>query len=261
MAGALEQRIRYLATTGVRRKVRDLVVRPADPAGAGRFEAREDLARRYLAGDGIEIGPYTWPLRMPPNARARYVDRLDRARLIATYRDELATANLDVGSIPETDVIDDAATLATFADASVDFVVANHVLEHFEDPVGGLKTFARVLRPGGVLFLTLPDGRHSFDAARPRTTVEHVLRDHREGAAVSRREHYEEWARFIEGAGPDEIEARAAAFEREDARHHFHVWALEDFLELLRAAALPLDLEAGQVNGEEFIVVLRRRAG
>lgn len=257
---ALQQRLRYIATTGARRRVRDLVIRPSPPTREGRFERREDIARHYLKGDGIEIGASTWPLRMPPGARARIVDRLDRRGLIDAYGEDFAVANLDTGSVPETDVIDDASTLGTFPDASVDFVAANHVLEHMEDPLATLETFARVLRPGGIAFIALPDGRHSFDAQRPRTTVEHLLRDHREGPETSRREHYEEWARYIEGVPPERIAERADAFAREDARHHFHVWELDDFLALLRAAGLPLRLELGQNNGEEFVVVLSRTA-
>jgi predicted SAM-dependent methyltransferase len=252
--GRLSQRLRYIATTGLRRRVRDRVV---GVGPAERFVVREDLARRYLRGDGIEIGAETWPMRLPPGARVRYVDRLSRADYIAEYGDAIRASDRDPYAMPETDVIDDAGTLATLADGSVDFVVANHVLEHLEDPIAALENFLRVLRPGGVLFLTLPDARHSFDARRERTTVEHLLRDHREGPQVSRREHYEEWAAVIEGASGPAVAERVAAFEREDARHHFHVWELDDFLALLRALELPCVLEAALVNDTEFAVVLR----
>jgi predicted SAM-dependent methyltransferase len=61
-----------------------------------------------------------------------------------------------------------------------------HVVEHLEDPIGALKHMLRVTRPGGIVLLTLPDGRHRFDARRARTTVEHLLRDHEEGPHASR---------------------------------------------------------------------------
>src|ERR1700748_3538530 len=44
---------------------------------------REDLARRYLRGRGLEIGALTTPLRLPPGVSARYVDRLPRDELVA----------------------------------------------------------------------------------------------------------------------------------------------------------------------------------
>jgi ubiquinone/menaquinone biosynthesis C-methylase UbiE len=45
-------------------------------------------------------------------------------------------------------VVDDGARLASFADGSLDFVVANHMLEHAEDPIAALKHQLRVLKPG-----------------------------------------------------------------------------------------------------------------
>jgi SAM-dependent methyltransferase len=122
-------------------------------------------------------------------------DYLDGAVLRATYDDTLREGR----SLVVPDVVDDGTRLASFANASLDFVVANHMLEHVEDPIVALQHQLRVLRPGGVLYLTLPDARETFDAPRKRTTVEHLLRDHHEGPQVSRREHYEECARLIEG--------------------------------------------------------------
>ena len=218
------------------------------------FVAREDLARRYLSGEGIEIGPMTTPLRVPPDVTVRYVDRLKRADLL---RVEGQYSFNDLSLIPEIDVVDDAGSLATFADDSVDFVVASHVVEHLEDPLTALKNMLRVTRPGGVVLLTLPDARHHFDAARPRTSVEHVLRDHEEGPHVSRREHYEEWARLIERFDEDDVEQRVAEFAADDARHHFHVWELEGFLRLILAAGLPCEIIHAQTYLTEFAVVLR----
>lgn len=42
-------------------------------------------------------------------------------------------------------------------DASVDAVVAFHVLEHLPDPRGALQTLARVLAPGGQAWIEVPD--------------------------------------------------------------------------------------------------------
>ena len=247
------KRLRYIATTGLRRRLRDIVMRSRQH---DRFVVREDVARRYLAGDGIEIGPLFWPLRLPPGARARTVDLQTREELVTAH----AGGQVDVGSIPRVDIVDDAESLATLADTSVDFLVANHVLEHIEDPIAALGHWLRVLRPGGMLFLTLPDAVTGFDSPRQRTTVEHLLRDHRDGPAVSRQGHYEEWARLIEGQPEEHVVARAAEFATEDARHHFHVWELAGFIEFVRATGLPCELEFAQRSVKEFIVVLRKPA-
>ena len=248
VAAGLQQRTRGARwARAARLRLRD-VIRSQPPT----WEAtRDDLAFRYLKGEGIEIGALYRPQRVPPAAHVRFVDHADFEGLQRIYPSH------DWVQAPH--VVDEAETLATFEDESLDFVIANHVLEHVEDPVAALGAFLRVLRPGGIVFLTLPDPRHSFDGRRARTTVEHVLRDHREGPETSRREHYEEWAHIVEGL-PDEraIEQRVEEFAREGTRNHFHVWELKTFLELLFALDLPVTIEATQVTEPEFAVVLRK---
>lgn len=240
---------RALVASRPYRRLRDLLL------GAHRDNievAREDLARRWVRGEGIEIGPLARPLHLPRGARARYVDRADRATLLAEE---------DVGdpaAVPEVDVVDDAQRLAAFADASLDFVIAAHVLEHLQDPVGALERLAAVLRPGGIALITLPDARRSFDAPRERTTVAHLLRDHEEGPHVSREQHYAEWATLIEGRTGADVGARVAEYASTDAHHHFHVWEMADFVALMHALPLPFQLVEARACGEEFSVVLCR---
>jgi predicted SAM-dependent methyltransferase len=235
----------------IRQRVRDVLVSGEDSQAT----FREDLARRYVRGDGIEIGPLQHPLRLPPGARVRYVDVMSREQLLATHPSAVYG---DPRWVVEPDVIDDCERLGTFADGSLDFVIANHVLEHTEDPIGALENLVRVLRPTGVLFLALPDARYTFDAWRERTTIEHLLRDHNQGPEGSRFEHYREWA-HIDCLPEEKIPERVAELAREAARHHFHVWELDGFLELLRALDLPVSLELAQAHLDAFVVILRRQ--
>jgi SAM-dependent methyltransferase len=215
---------------------------------------RGGVARRFLRGDGIEIGALHRPMRVPRSARVRYVDVMSRQELLAIHSGPLY---VNPSWVREPDVVDDGERLASFADASVDFVIANHMLEHAEDPIGALGNFARVLRPGGVMFIALPDARRTFDALRERTSVEHLLRDHSLGPGVSRAMHYREWA-FVECLPQELVAERVACFEREKARHHFHVWELDGFLDLSRAISLPVSLEFAATHSNEFVTVFRR---
>jgi SAM-dependent methyltransferase len=241
----------YVSRRG-QREARDIVLRhgASDPK-----TLREDVALRYLKGDGIEIGALDFPLRLPREARVRYVDYLNGAGLREAYSHTLREGRPLV--TPE--VVDDGARLASFADASLDFVVANHMLEHVEDPIAALEHQLRVLRPGGILYLTLPDARSSFDSPRERTTVEHLLRDHHDGPEVSRSEHYEECARLIEGHSGENLTKRVQEIETEGLRPHFHVWEPVTFAGFLAALDLPFSLKLVQASLGEFLVVLRKQ--
>ena len=131
---------------------------------------RDLCADRYLSGNGIEIGALWCPQSLA-GAAARYVDLFPTGELRSRYRE------LDGRDLAEVDVVDDGAVLSTFADGSVDFVIANQFLEHTEDPLAVLATFARVLRPGGILMVSVPEPRYGPEVTRPTTTVEHVEHD------------------------------------------------------------------------------------
>jgi predicted SAM-dependent methyltransferase len=229
---------------------RRLLYRTVDPTTRN----RRKIAGRYLGGEGIEIGALHNPLDVPKTARVRYVDHLPVEKLRQHYP-ELANAPL-----VDVDILDDGERLATIADASQDFVIANHFLEHCEDPLGALDNMIRVLRPGGVLYLAVPDKRFTFDVARPVTPTDHVLRDHREGPEHSRRGHYEEWARLVDKAA--EPEAHASALLERGYSIHFHAWTQWELLEVVKTAAqelkLNFDIELMLKNRHEVVFVLRR---
>jgi SAM-dependent methyltransferase len=138
----------------------------------GLEETRRYLALRYLPADGcgIEIGAMHYPLPLPFGARARYVDHhtVDELRRLRTdTNDEIVGIN----------ILADGFSLGCIANASQDFVIANHVLEHTTDTLGTLENWLRVLRSGGILFVAVPIGARCFDRGRAVTTTEHFLED------------------------------------------------------------------------------------
>jgi SAM-dependent methyltransferase len=212
------------------------------------------LARRYLGGNGLEIGALHLPLRVPANVRVRYVDRMDVVRLRQEYP-ELSNEKL-----VDVDVIDDGEKLASQPDASVDFIIANHFIEHTEDPLGALASHLRVLRPGGILYMAVPDRRFTFDAQRQPTALEHIVRDHVEGPAWSRSLHLNEWACVVEKVPPANVSARVRTLDEQEYSIHFHVWSPSEFIDFLEYARgqHPFAIEEFKRNGNEFIAILRR---
>jgi SAM-dependent methyltransferase len=219
---------------------------------------RQRLAA-WLQGDGIEIGALHNPLPLPEGARVRYVDHLPEAALRKHYPE------LEGQPFAPVSIIGSAQDLSMVSDASVDFVVANHLLEHLEDPIAGLQEFQRVLKPGGVLYLALPDKRRTFDRDRELTPVEHLLDEHRRGAEPNRLQHYLDWALRVD----KKDEAHAAALLEKGYSIHFHVWRADTFLEFLVLARRDFDLDFEIVEfagleapeDDEFILVLVRGRG
>jgi predicted SAM-dependent methyltransferase len=202
---------------------------------------------------------------VPAQANVSYVDRMTVEDLVASYAEDIAGKDLVA-----VDVVADGETLATVADDSQDFIVANHFLEHTADPIGAIGSHLAKLRPGGVLFYAVPDKRYSFDFRREVTPLAHLVRDHEEGPEVSRREHYDEWGLLVTGTEeerdadnwPERGAEMARALEAEDYSIHHHVWTESAFLELLLHCQERFDagveIEAVARNGEEIVAVLRK---
>lgn len=71
--------------------------------------------------------------------------------------DGYVTVDIDPTNKP--DIVADITNMAVVSDRTCDEVVAGHVLEHIEwpDSFAAMAEFARVLKPGGVVKIALPD--------------------------------------------------------------------------------------------------------
>lgn len=221
-------------------------------ADSALYQTRLRLSAQFIGGAGIEVGALHNPLPVPCADSVVYVDRVPLEGLRDEYP-ELAQQELVTPS-----VIDDGEILASFADASLDFVVANHFIEHCQNPIAALRTHLSVLKNGGILFMAVPDKRFTFDRNRPLTPLDHVLRDYEEGPEWSLRAHVEEWVELVEHGTEERVDELIGG-----ARSiHFHVWTSAAFWEILeycrQELAFPFAVEAFEPNGIEFVAILRK---
>lgn len=210
---------------------------------------RKRLARKYLRGSGIEFGAVDAPLELPRDVKVRYADVPD------------AKANYEHATTP--DIVADIETMDCIDDRSVDFIVANHVLEHVENPLRAFQTIHRVLNLGGIAFIALPDKRFSFDRKRSITPIDHLIADYERGPAWSREAHYEDWVTNAFGLQGDKRREMVAMFMARQLNIHFHVWDYAAMGEMFRyvAARFGFLIAHSQMNGtSEAIWILKRSA-
>jgi len=248
-AGALGYEIHKIGTVGLDRT-----------PGQVSFD-RTSIARLYIAGNGIEIGALHSPLKVPSGATVKYVDRLPLSGLRKHYP-ELGSKEL-----VNVDIVDDGELLKTVDDASQDFVIANHVLEHCQDPIRALCNMFRVLRHNGILYLAMPDKRFTVDVDRPVTRLQHLLEDFKDGGASSKRAAFEEWVRYVKKAKNNaEAERQVNKLMRDGYSIHYHAWTQVEMLELILALKEQISLKFEvelfhkfvRPYGTEVIVILRK---
>jgi SAM-dependent methyltransferase len=136
-----------------------------------------------------------------------------------------------------------------FHDHSLDYVAASHVLEHVANPVAALAEWYRVLRPGGIIYLVVPDRRGTWEHQRGLTSVDHMLDDFVAGTNSCDATHIDEfvyeadWSRFSPDTPPEKLAERQrelaagmhAAVERGEAINiHFHTFEPSNVQELFQ---------------------------
>jgi SAM-dependent methyltransferase len=210
-----------------------------------------------LQGRGLELGPLNRPLPRHEGMSVTYVDYADQATL---HRQYPALAQ-HIGPV---DVIDDAETLATIPDGGADFLISAHVIEHMRDPIGAIRHWLRVLRPGGLLYLIVPDKRRTTDQMRVRTTLEHMVLDHEQPSAERDFEHYLDYAVFVHHARTDDAIGEARRLRDTGSSVHFHVFLPQDVLRLLAwidghvARVSVVEGPAMSPETDEFHLLLRK---
>jgi 2-polyprenyl-3-methyl-5-hydroxy-6-metoxy-1,4-benzoquinol methylase len=168
---------------------------------------------------------------------------------------------LNIFRLTPVDILDNGEALETIAPASQDFIIANHFIEHCENPIKTIMIHSSRLKPGGILYLAVPDRDKTFDRRRPITPLEHVIKDFQSGPEWSHFEHYREWARLVENVQEESVEARAQQLIKMRYSIHYHVWRWTDFNDLLnyvRSLKAGFTIKDTAQCRNEFIFILQK---
>ena len=230
---------------------------PALDTSTAFYPNRAAIAATFLIGRGVEVGAFSQPNDLPPDRTIAFYDRYPAARLRAFYDDTCGRP------LMEPHYVGDAETLDGLPDAAFDFLIANHVIEHLQDPIRFVKSVAAKLRIGGRAMIAAPDKRFCMDHPRSLTPFDHLLEDHERGPAASQRAHYVQYIGEAGGLTGQAAEVWVDSTDMSDIRFHYHVWEAATFIDFVRAAieryAIPLAPVYSRATEADIIIVLEKR--
>lgn len=208
------------------KNIESMILSGKDP----NIHPESELAHKYCVGKGLEIGG---SIHNPFSLDTLNVDITDSME--TKFKKEevrLCGKALPVDIVAPGDAI-------PLPDASQDFIVSSHVLEHFTNPVKALIEWDRLLKPGGIIFMIVPHKERTSDKGKARTLLQHLIGDYQNGTTET----------------------------NGDENGHEHVWVTEDIVELVSWMIDTLNMkwaieevqDKDDKVGNGFIIIIRKQ--
>lgn len=218
-----------------------------------KFQDRDSILLRGIDRHalGLEIGPSHRPVAAKRDGfNVRILDHLDSHGLRSKYADH----GVDIAAIEEVDYVWRGEALEDLvAGERFAWIIASHVIEHVPDFIGFLGSCERILAPGGVLSLAVPDKRYCFDCERensslariidvglakptnhsPGTAAEYFLKVRRKGGHISWHEGHQGALEPVHGL-QDALEAMAMVQQGHYYDLHEWVFTSDSFRQIIR---------------------------
>lgn len=159
-----------------------------------------------------------------PCGRGFYLNMIrfvSKAKLIGADLDAevIHKANANIGHLNDVTLLRANIYQLPFPDSIFDAVILSEVLEHIDDDVAGLKEAYRVLKPGGVAVITVPNANYPFWWDPINKTLETLFRTHIQHGPFAGI-----WANHVRLYTPDQLRSAALnsgfIIERERAFTH-----------------------------------------
>jgi hypothetical protein len=226
---------------------------------------------------GLEVGAFDLPLVEPSEGRCDFAD-WNTAEYLKDIAKSLPGHNPDYVGPVQFDLRQGYDQIPE----GYDWIGASHVIEHVPDIIAWLTHMHSKLRPGGILFLVIPDKRYTFDFHRQESTFTDALVAHRSAlkhpsfAQVFDHFYYsapgviahDVWAgNPVPGPKLDFAQSLMLAEKAEHAYEDAHCWVLtpDSFLALIRSLTDShmtnfqlVDLRPTAPGILDFSVVLRK---
>jgi SAM-dependent methyltransferase len=236
------------------------------------FITRQSLSP-FIIGKGIEIGAYHNPWPVQPGVDVTYVDKHPYDKLIEMRNnDPWLGPNKPISRV---DIVDDGEFLSSIPDASQDFVLSSHQLEHCFSPLTAIKNHLRVLKPGGKIFYVVPDKRFTFDKDRTITSITRLLEVHllvtlnlEVEIKKIKLDLYSSYYKIVDKVPEELLKEKCESSYEQNVDIHFHCWdnvALLDIFNIFNGGSrngdlgkTPFEMQLFSRAGHENFVVLTK---
>ena len=227
---------------------------------------------RFFSGLGLDIGPFDKPFVPDAGSYGLEVETVDRwcAEDLKKFFPEIKDS-----VVPDPTYIHDVSAngLGFTEGKKYDFVICSHVIEHVANPFWLIHECRRVLKDGGVLYISAPDGRYSQDKGRHLTSFSYLWNLYKHNIREIPDERVEEYLRSpcisSHGWVKEVLKQNALTkdiLENEKLRSfHVHVWNsftfIDHFVRFSEKAGLGwrlLDLFLWENNHYEAVLIVRK---
>jgi 2-polyprenyl-3-methyl-5-hydroxy-6-metoxy-1,4-benzoquinol methylase len=218
-----------------------------------------NIASSFLYGNGLEIGALHQPLAVPQNCKVEYLNVKSQESLIALFPEvKNIVKNEYVGNINNQSVYE-------ITNNKFNFIIANHVIEHLPNPINAIKNICDALLNDGILVISIPDKRNSYDKNRALTGYYHILADYYLSTQYNSDENIIE---VLYNTNPDCFSSQdkfLIHFNSIKSRNeHIHVWTSDTFEDHLHKIFKLLNLNMQKLhqskvedNGVEYFGIFK----
>lgn len=182
-----------------------------------------EIATSKLRGCGIEFGAGTGPMPVPLDCEVKFADFFSDEQL----RDRAYQAQ-GTDFVP-IDYVMGMEEMDALPNASLDFVIACHVIEHLRNPLRALEQAYKKLRRGGQLVLVVPDMHLTFDKERALTSLDHLIMDYKKPDTERDVPHYFEFFAKVNNVPEECLASTVQNAIATNHDLHFHTWTYDSF--------------------------------
>lgn len=161
-----------------------------------KLKSRKVYQKKILGKIGLEIGGPSQIFEdkgiLPLYKYAQQIDGCNFS-FKTIWEGEINEGNTyNVSGLSGRQYIADGTDLHMIKDASYDFILSCHNLEHIANPLKALYEWKRLMKKNGCLVLILPHKDKTFDHNRPVTDLKHIINDYNKDVGEDDETHLDE---------------------------------------------------------------------